>query len=432
MKQFPPELVVITLPFPGNLYAGLRIGQNIKKNFPQVKIAAGGGFVNTELRGLSEPKFFEFVDFVTYDDGERPLEILAEYLQGKRNKSELLRAKYLENNKVIESSFKDLTPPKFKDLSGPTFTDLKLDQYISMLELPNPMHRMWSDYRWNKMMLAHGCYWKKCSFCDTKLAYISNFEPGSATQIVDQMERIIKETNSTGFHFVDEAAPPALLRTMSKEILKRGLQVTWWGNLRFDKQFDEELCELMADAGCVAVTGGLEVASPRLLTLINKGVSLEQVAQVTHSFQRAGIFVHAYLMYGFPTETIQETIDSLEVVRQLFQEKCLNSAHWHRFLATIHSDVGVNPRKYQVDLQPRHAKDNEKFAEYEIPFIEINKAADHDKLGAGLRKALYNYMHNIGINEDVSFWFEKGLGFKIPKTKINPNFIKKALKKSHP
>lgn len=63
---------------------------------------------------------------------------------------------------------------------------------------------------------------------------------------------------------------------------------------------------------------------------MEKGVTIAQVARVTDGFTQAGIMVHAYLMYGFPTQTTQETIDSLEVVRQLFQAGIVQSGYWHR------------------------------------------------------------------------------------------------------
>jgi hypothetical protein len=236
------------------------------------------------------------------------------------------------------------------------------------------------------------------------------------------MVQIQAETGSSGFHFVDEAAPPALLRSLSKEILRRGLRFTWWGNLRFDQQFDSELCQLMADAGCVAVTGGLEVASPRILKLINKGITVEQVARVTKNLSDAKIFVHAYLMYGFPSQTVQETIDSLETVRQLFRLGCLQSAHWHRFLATAHSPVGLHPDQFGVVLKPVAAPPEGLFAQYAIPFVD-SVQTDHDALGVGLRKALYNYMHGIGLDHDVREWFE----FPVPVPTVKKSWLKSSL-----
>src|SRR5205085_6120304 len=123
------------------------------------------------------------------------------------------------------------------------------------------------------------------------------------------------------------------------------------GNIRFEKTFTPELAKLLARAGCVAVSGGLEVASDRLLARMQKGVTVAQVARVTRAFTDAGIMVHAYLMYGFPTETEQETVDALERVRQLFAAGCLQSAFWHRFAATAHSPIGLAPQRFGIQLR---------------------------------------------------------------------------------
>lgn len=102
------------------------------------------------------------------------------------------------------------------------------------------------------------------------LDYISRYEGASATELVNRIEAIVQETGQTGFHFVDEAAPPKALKALSKELLEREVEISWWGNIRFEKTFTPELAQLMADSGCIAVSGGLEVASDRLLNLMKK------------------------------------------------------------------------------------------------------------------------------------------------------------------
>ncbi|MFY8045607.1 MAG: B12-binding domain-containing radical SAM protein, partial [Chitinophagaceae bacterium] len=191
----------------------------------------------------------------------------------------------------------------FAEVGTPDYSDLLLDQYISAIEVVNPMHSLWSDGRWNKLTMAHGCYWGKCTFCDISLDYIKIYEPVTASLLADRMEAMIAQTGQTGFHFVDEAAPPALMRALALEIIRRKMVVSWWANIRFEKSFTRDLCLLLKRSGCIAVSGGLEVASDRLLTLIQKGITVAQVARVSKSFTDAGIMVHAYLMYGFPTQT---------------------------------------------------------------------------------------------------------------------------------
>lgn len=422
IKEHNPQLVLLSVPFPGALYAALRIAQTIKAHYPDIKIGLGGGFVNTELRELSEPRIFDLVDYITLDSGERPLLSIIEHLHGKRSSDRLVRTFIRqENGNVQYINWPELDIP-FEEVGTATWDGLPLNSYLSLLDMLNPMHRLWSDGRWNKLTVAHGCYWKKCSFCDVSLEYISRYETASASLLVDRIEAIIAETGQTGFHFVDEAAPPKILKALAEELIRRKVTISWWGNIRFEKTFTPELAELLAQSGCIAMSGGLEVASDRLLDLMKKGVSVEQVAKVTKSFSDAGILVHAYLMYGFPTQTIQETVDSLEYVRQLFETGCIQSGFFHRFTCTVHSPVGKAPESYGIQLIELPSIT---FAKNDIGFIDPT-GVDHQNLGLGLKKAIYNFMHGIGLDQDVRSWFDQ-TSLVIPKASISRHKIAKAL-----
>ncbi len=431
-REHRPELVALTAPFPGNVYGAFRMASEFRRlaaaDGKTVRCILGGGYPNTELRELAEPRVFDYFDAVTLDDGERPFLCLLEYFAGKRKPENLLRT-FLrvgtgDSARVVFYSDTGEHDIPQKDTGCPTYEGLPLDRYLSIFELPNPMHRIWSDGRWNKLTLAHGCYWKKCSFCDVSLDYIGRYDANPADLIIDRMERIMAETGQSGFHFVDEAAPPAVLRTMAERLIKRGVQITWWGNVRFEKTFTPELCELLAASGCVAISGGLEVAADRLLKRMNKGVTVEQVARVTKAFSDAGILVHAYLMYGFPTQTAAETLESLERVRQLFAAGCIQSAYWHRFSATVHSPVGKDPEAFGIVLQekrlPRGAR---RFARNDLPFNDPT-GEDHTALGVGLRRGLYNYMHGVGLDIDVREWFESE---ELAVPAVAPDLVERAL-----
>jgi hypothetical protein len=396
----PPAVVALTAPFPGNVYGAFRMARMIRQAAPRATLVLGGGWVNTELRSLKDPRVFDYFDYVTLDDGERPLLNLLQRLRDR--KSPLVRTYVREGTEVVLRSDPTQHDIPQRDTGIPTYEGLPLGQYVSLMEMLNPMHRFWSDGRWNKITLAHGCYWKKCSFCDVSLDYIGRYDRPGEDIVMQRIRALIAETGETGFHLVDEAAPPAGMRALAERLLHEKLSITWWGNIRFEKTFTPALCRLLASSGCVAVSGGLEVASDRLLKLMRKGVTVEQVARVTRAFSDAGIMVHAYLMYGFPTETLQDTIDALERVRQLFAAGCIQSAYWHRFAATAHSPVGLEPHKYGITLRPPPAVT---FAHNDIGF-EDPVGTDHDFLGGGLRRALYNYMHGIGLDADVREWFE--------------------------
>lgn len=420
IKQHAPDVVGLTVPFPGNVYGGLRIAKVVRRLNPATKILFGGGYVNTELRDLNEPRLFDYVDFVTLDDGERPLLNILEHIAGKRTSDRLLRTFVRQDQAVRLISHPQEHDIPFKDSGTPTYDGLPLKSYLSLCEMLNPMHRIWSDGRWNKLTLAHGCYWRKCNFCDVSLDYIGRFEDQQADRIVDKIEALVNETGESGFHFVDEAAPPKTLLALSKRLIERNVQISFWGNIRFEKTFTPEVVQKLADAGCIAVSGGLEVASDRLLQLMNKGVTVEQVARVTKAFTDAGILVHAYLMYGFPTQTVAETIDALERVRQLFAEGCIHSAYWHRFSVTVHSPIGRDPDNFGIKISPP-PKSN--FARNDLEFVDPTPT-DHDMLGRGLRKAVYNYMHGLGLDEDVRAWFDE----VVPKPRVSKRLIADAVR----
>jgi radical SAM superfamily enzyme YgiQ (UPF0313 family) len=413
-----PNLVLISVPFPGSVYAAFRIAQTIKAHDPSIITVLGGGYVNTELRELKEARVFDYFDYITLDDGEQPIIALLEYLDGKRPRLNLLRTFARVDGQVRYFNHSEADVP-FTEVGTPTWDGLPLDQYLSLLDMLNPMHRLWSDGRWNKLTVAHGCYWKKCSFCDVSLDYIGRYDGAPAELLVDRIDEIIAETGQTGFHFVDEAAPPKALMALADELQKRNRAISWWGNIRFEKSFTPELCNQLADSGCIAISGGLEVASDRLLKLMKKGVSVDQVARVTRAFSDAGILVHAYLMYGFPTQTEQDTVDALEYVRQLFAEGCIQSGYFHRFACTVHSPVGLNPAEYGIKLKPLPPGG---FAKNDVAFIDPT-GVDHSTLGIGLNKALYNYMYGIGLDEDVRSWFT----VRTPKTRVPRHFISRAL-----
>ncbi|MEI8139395.1 MAG: radical SAM protein [bacterium] len=429
-----PELVGFTLPFPGNVYAAFRMARHIKKQDPHLPIVMGGGYINTELRSLSDLRVFDYADYITLDGGDRPILRIIEHLENLKTPLLTLlnpritphfeRTFIRKNGSVCflsgNGNTSDMPSPRLPLAPvTPQYSELPLDRYFSLIELPNPMHKIWSCGRWNKLTLAHGCYWHQCAFCDTSLDYIQHYVPASPEFLISQIEEIIRQTGQTGFHFVDEAMPPVLLRKLAQQLIERDLKITWWGNIRFDKAFTPELAALLAKSGCIAVTGGLESATDRLLTLLAKGFNLNQVTQVTHALSEAGILVHAYLMYGCPSQTIQDTVDSLEYVRQLFEAGCIQSAYWHRFALTIHSPIYMDPRKFGIRLS-RFPKSS--FARNEVPFTDSVKC-DHHAMGCGLRKSLYNYMYGTGLDLELQAWFD----IPIPPPTLHTDYVSQRL-----
>lgn len=403
------DLFGISIPFPGTLYGALRIGRQLKARGKIV--CMGGGYINTELREIRDSRFWDFCDHICLDDGETPLEALIAYHRQEGDR---------RHRSISPAGHHTTTPlPPNVDSFAPDYGDLDRSLYLQLIDDHNPTHRLWSDGCWNKITLAHGCYWKKCAFCDINLDYISRYRPTQTVKIVNTMQQIIEDTGFSGFHLVDEAAPPRLLKELALEILKRDMVCSWWGNIRFEKAFTPDLCRLLAAAGMIAATGGLEVANDRLLKKMKKGVTLQQAVQSAQALEEAGIMVHAYLMYGFPTQTNKETLEAMEYVRQMFQHNILRSAFWHRFVLTQHSGIFANLQAYDIHTPPLSQNN---FAQNDIPHHDP-QGGDHDLFNTPLEQSLWNWMRKQHIHKPLQYWFQQ----PIPKITVSPNHVKKLM-----
>ena len=152
---------------------------------------------------------------------------------------------------------------------------------------------------------------------------------------------------------------------------------------------------------------------------MKKGVSVEQVARVTRAFSDAGILVHAYLMYGFPTQTVQDTVDALEYVRQLFAAGCIQSGFFHRFACTVHSPVGKNPEEYGVTLHAAAARRvREERRRLRRPDRRRSRCA-----GRRAEEGAVQLHARHRAREDVRSWFD----VEVPRTKVPREYVARAL-----
>ncbi len=414
-RQHRPGLVGFSLPFPGTVYAAFRMARVFKQQRPSVSIVLGGGYPSTEWRNLSDPRVFEHIDHIVLDDGELPLLNLIRRKLKPKARIPLIRTFSARSAKIVyqEGPARHLSLSR---LPTPDFAHLNPDHYIPFPTSLNPMLRLWSDGQWNKLTLAQGCYWHRCRFCDTSLDYIRRYDPAPIPRILRWIEDIRDATGQNAFHFVDEAAPPALLGKLADAILQRGLTISWWVNIRFDPGFTTDLVQRMSAAGCIAVSGGLEAAEQRCNRLLNKGLALDSAVRVIDRFSQAGILTHAYLMYGIPTQTTQEVIDALELVRQLFAAGSLHSAFWHRFALTVHSPLAQSRHPLPgITVRPPAAGG---FSCNECGF-EDETGTDFDILGRGLQRSLLNYLHGLELERPLRHWFES----RIPRPSIAPQTV---------
>lgn len=415
------SLVVLTVPFPGNLPLALRLARIIRRLHPGLPIALGGGYVNTELRQLADARLFNLVDYLCFDDGEQPLLALLAHLDGRVPREFLVRTMAADGQGGIASFGFDRPAATLREepwnegLGVPDYAGLDHAKYLAMVESPNPMHRLWSERGFFKLRMAHGCYWHRCAFCDTSLDYIGRYRPMDVDHLLEQAKSIHAATGLSGIHFVDEAMPASGARRFAMGVRRGGLPLVWWGNVRYDKSFDTDTARTMAEGGCVGVSGGMEGVHPRILAAMDKGCTVQEMARALAAFADAGIMTHAYLIHGFPGMTEQETVDALEIVRQCFALGILHGAYWHRFILTTHSPVARCPAAFGIT---RVIEPESRFARNDLGY-EAAGLPDTDWMGQGLKTAVYNWMNGVGLDLPLGHWFER----PAPATGLPPDFI---------
>lgn len=418
------DLVCFTCPFPGMVVGSLVLGRWLATHRPGTARALGGGFPSTELRELSDPRVFDYVDYVVVDDGERPLERICAQVAGEPD-ARLHKTATRVDGAVRWHDDPAAAPPRFRELPAPDYAGADMSRYIHLVPAgANVFHRLLNEGPWLKLTAAHGCYWKKCTFCDVHLDYIADFDPLSAAQLADQMDAIHAQTGLSSFHFTDEAAPPPLLVALALELLRRDRSYHFFGNIRYDPGFTPDRCRVLAAAGMIAVTGGIEVASDALLPKINKGITVPQVSHVLAAFRAARVLCHAYLIYGFPGETPQDSVNSLETLRQMFRADLLQSGVFHRFSLTAHAPVARDPALYGIRIAAAPPSPARGFARYDLAYESVDVPSPDPAVFASLERALTAYVGGSGLDAEVRSWFAAG---SVPAPSVPGDLIAQAL-----
>jgi hypothetical protein len=240
----------------------------LKRRFPSIKVITGGGLITSWVQNPGwENPFGAFVDRVVAGPGE--LALLKIF--GKKASQ--------------------------RGLYRPCYERLPLKSYLSPgLVLP--------------YSTSSGCYWSSCSFCPEK-SEKNDYVQIRPESVIDDLAYLKSRHNPSVIHFTDNALAPAMLRA----ITDASLNVPWYGFARITRHLtDPHFCKALKDSGCLMLKLGLESGNQGILGYMNKGCNLETAASTLETLHRAGIATYAYLLFGTPSETIQEAKDTLDFV----------------------------------------------------------------------------------------------------------------------
>lgn len=429
----------ISIPFPGCFESALFIAKIIKDTCKENAIVFfGGGYINTELREITEKKIFNYCDAICYDKGYASYVDFFEKIKLNEqekfsfilNGEQFYNISYLYNDKIIlpltkENSkfeqFKKIEHEYVKKIT-PDYSKIVFSKYPRLADDTNPMHRIWNDGAWLKAYIAHGCYWAKCAFCDTTLDYVKDYCPTNVDNLFCNLYEQAQKTGVYGIHFVDEACPPRLLQNFALKNLcvKKSdvakIPLTFWGNIRFEKTFTRDLADLLCAGGLTAVSAGIEIATGCGLENVNKGTDMENIISACCAFKEAGILIHSYMIFGFWNQSAQDLIDSMETLRQMFEAGLLDSAFWHKFTLTLHSTVYKDVQNGMYPDLKIFSQKKSQFAKNDLHFEGEEKS---EKYSIPLNLALESWMHRKKLNQNVESFFP----FKMPSPSIKRDYV---------
>ncbi|WP_296010306.1 radical SAM protein [uncultured Treponema sp.] len=423
-------LVCISVPFAGTFTPALFTAKYLRKKYGEkIFITFGGGFINTELREFCDNSFFKYANAISYDRGYGSYKnFFDEFPDGKiSEEKQIYKMRLFTKEKVIEPLQSSLEYEKFENeqtsLIVPDYSETDFSIYPRVADDENPMQRLWSDGAWMKAYLAHGCYWHKCAFCDVNLDYVASYRLVQIENLFHGLKSQSEKNGIHGIHFVDEAMPPAAMIKFSQLNSKHSASFSFWGNVRFEKIYSRDMAEFLSFGGLIGVSGGIEIATGTGLDSISKGTDLDSIVSACCAFKEAGILIHAYMIYGYFGETEQDTINSMETLRQLYAAGLLDSCFWHKFVLTRHSRIYSEWKNgLHKNLNPFAPKNSGVFAKNGLHFKDEEKSA---KFGNGLYAALQNWMHGENLNTPVEKWFE----FKVPHPNVPKDLISKSIEK---
>jgi anaerobic magnesium-protoporphyrin IX monomethyl ester cyclase len=357
-------VVGINITYAWQLPFALWIGRQVRRCLPEAFVIAGGTEVATawkySLDRATYAALFDDFDATVVGEGEAAyVAILESRRRGKLPEGEPnihLHPKY-GSRRMLPIRYENLG-----EIPAPDFSGIDWRQYLS----PEPFV-YYSPTR--------GCYWNKCTFCD----YGLNSDGPTSPWRQSQEERMIEDVRSISAHSrfiyfsVDVLAPATILRFAERAVEER-LDIRWGAEIRLEKYWSRERCELLRRSGCVAVSVGFESGNQRILNLIDKGTTQAKVNQTIQAMHAADIGVQMMGFTGFPTETLEEARDSIDFLvdnRELWTFGGLGE-----FLLTSGSIVAKDPARFGLsNVRPEADEGLARSLDYDEPISQAARDA---------------------------------------------------------
>jgi anaerobic magnesium-protoporphyrin IX monomethyl ester cyclase len=327
-----PSIIALSINSFSQVLPGLTLAHMLKNEAPLGTLISIGGNFFTRVKDtlLQRPEFFQnFCHVVALGEGEKQMVVMAETWREGKDLSGVPNIIYYKDGKA-HFSYEE-PPENLDNLGFQDYEGLPLARYFS----PEPVICIQS---------SKGCYWGKCTFCDSDFGIHRDVK--SLDRLIAEIRYLKEKYNFRHYEFIDESIKPDYMERMARRFIEEKLEIRWFSNGRLEDAFTPELLKLLNDAGLTMVLWGFESGCERIMKLINKGVNLEKRYDILASARDVGIWNFAYIFFGFPTETEEE---AMETIRALCDHKDIIHSYGRSvFTLGRHSLLYLDAERYGI------------------------------------------------------------------------------------
>lgn len=297
--EYQPEFVGVSITATSQIIPGLTLCKLIKEISPDTHITVGGSIFTRLVDNLRRcDRLFQVTDDFIVFEGETALLELVNQLEGKKDFSKVPNLIWRNNDRIVVNQ--PFYSENLADHPAPNYDGFPLEKYLApQTVLP--------------VQFSRGCYYKDCAFCALTLDH-QNFRQKDPLKVVDELEALSQKYDTPYFFFTDECLALSPTKRLCKELIRRELGLQWTAELRFEKNLSRDLLGLMREAGCQKIVFGLETYNARLMDFMKKGITQESVRRICSDCVDVGIAVHCYVIVGFPTETEEESLETMNFI----------------------------------------------------------------------------------------------------------------------
>jgi len=294
--EFKPNIIGISCNYSPLHNSTLSLSRILKRKI-NVPIVIGGNHASALAEYILNQS--NSIDIVIRGEGEEIMPKVVEWLENKKNIEDIFGISYKKSDKIYSNPDAPLIE-NLDSLPFPAYHLLPMEKYS----------------RYN-IITSRGCPYN-CSYCASNIIFKQKVRHRNPEKVVDEIEFLYKKYGNKYFWFSDDTftSDTKYLDKLLDEIIKRGLSIKWSCVTRVNL-VSKDLLQKMKKAGCDYISYGVESGNEKILSEINKKISIIQIKEALELTKKADIRTFTFFLVGNPNETWETIKDSYKLITEI-------------------------------------------------------------------------------------------------------------------